>query len=60
MDLILLFEKQVGEVTKSAFYHLHLACQLLLFIDSADLAMLIHAFVTLWLDWCNALYMSCP
>lgn len=42
----LLFEKQVGMVARSAFYQLHLICQLRHYLDSAYLAMLIHTSVT--------------
>lgn len=55
MDPALQLEKQVVVLAKSAFYHLHLICQLLVFLDSDDLAMLIHAFVALQLDFYHVL-----
>lgn len=42
-------------MSKSALLHLRPVCQLLPFIESAGLAMLIHAFVTLQLDYCKYL-----
>lgn len=52
-----LLKKQIESVVKSnAFLHLHLAWKLAPCLDTAGLAMLIHAMVTAKLDSCNVFY----
>ncbi|XP_061474960.1 small ribosomal subunit protein uS7 isoform X1 [Rhineura floridana] len=49
-----------AQVARNAFYHLQLVAQLRPYLDSDDLASVVHALVTSRLDYCNALYVGLP
>ncbi|XP_061485295.1 uncharacterized protein LOC133385720 isoform X1 [Rhineura floridana] len=59
-DPSLSLEAQVASVARNAFYHLRLVAQLRPYLDSDDLASVVHALVTSRLDYCNALYVGLP
>ncbi|KAF7243701.1 Pleckstrin-likey domain-containing family M member 3 [Varanus komodoensis] len=60
LDPELSVEFQVAVVARSMFVQLWLIHQLHPYLDKHCLAMVIHALVTSWLDYCNALYMGLP
>ena len=60
LDSSLSLDAQVLAVARSAFAQLKLVCQLHLFLERSDLAMVTHALVTSWLDYCNLLYVGLP
>ncbi|XP_061477657.1 uncharacterized protein LOC133382019 [Rhineura floridana] len=53
-------EAQVASVARNAFYHLRFVAQLRPYLDSDNLASVVHALVTSRLDYCNALYVGLP
>ena len=52
----LTMETQVASVVHSAYFHLWRIAQLRPYLDVGALTALVHAFVVLRLDYCNALY----
>lgn len=56
IDSSLSFEKQIKSVVKSSFYQLSLISRLKPFLTFKDLEIIIHAFITSTLDYCNSLY----
>uniref|UniRef100_A0A3P9K8W2 Reverse transcriptase domain-containing protein n=1 Tax=Oryzias latipes TaxID=8090 RepID=A0A3P9K8W2_ORYLA len=56
LDADLSFEKHVNQVTKTAFYHLRNIARVRPFLSRASAEILIHAFISSRLDYCNALF----
>ena len=54
-DNLIIMEKQITLICKSAFYHLHNIAKIRKFISFKDCETLIHAFVSTKLDYCNSL-----
>ena len=52
------FHKQIGSVIKSSFFQLRLISKIKPFLPPKQLEMLIHAFISSRLDYCNALYVG--
>ncbi|KAI5085260.1 hypothetical protein C0J45_6398, partial [Silurus meridionalis] len=61
LDSNLSFKNHINQVTKTAFFHLRNISKLrnMLSISDAE-KLLIHAFMTSRLDYCNALLGGCP
>uniref|UniRef100_A0A671Y9A2 Reverse transcriptase domain-containing protein n=1 Tax=Sparus aurata TaxID=8175 RepID=A0A671Y9A2_SPAAU len=53
-DSTLSFDQHIKEITKIAFYHLRNIAKIRSFLSTADAEILIHAFVSSRLDYCNA------
>uniref|UniRef100_A0A8C6X1D0 Reverse transcriptase domain-containing protein n=1 Tax=Naja naja TaxID=35670 RepID=A0A8C6X1D0_NAJNA len=60
LDVRLSLEEQVGAVARGAFAQVCLVRQLRPYLDRDALRTVTHAFVTSWIDYCNALYMGLP
>ncbi len=65
LDSSLSFENPISNVTKTAFFHLRNIVKLWNMLPVSDaeklvLGMLVHAFMTSRLDYCNALLGGCP
>ncbi|XP_026176392.1 uncharacterized protein LOC113138288 [Mastacembelus armatus] len=58
MDRDLKFDKQIGAVVKSVFFHLRRLAKLRPLVSKQHFELVIHAFVTSRLDYCNALYLG--
>ena len=52
------FHKQIGSVIKSSFFQLRLISKVKPFLPPKQLEILIHAFISSRLDYCNALYVG--
>ena len=50
------FNKQISSVIKSSFFQLRLIAKVKVHLPTKQLEMLIHAFISSRLDYCNALY----
>lgn len=59
-DRTLVFESHVKEVTKVAFFHLKKIARIRPILSFKDAEVLIHAFITSCLDYCNALLSGLP
>ncbi|KAI5622551.1 hypothetical protein C0J50_18152, partial [Silurus asotus] len=55
-DTSMHFDKQISAVVKVSFYQLRLLSKVKSFLSQADLEKAIHAFISLRIDYCNALY----
>ncbi len=55
-DSGLKFDKQINSVVKSCFYHLRRLAKVKPFLSLKNFEIVIHAFITSRLDYCNALY----
>uniref|UniRef100_A0A8C7XUV8 Reverse transcriptase domain-containing protein n=1 Tax=Oryzias sinensis TaxID=183150 RepID=A0A8C7XUV8_9TELE len=55
LDADLSFDQHVNQLTKSAFYHLRNIARVRPFLSRASAEILIHAFITSRIDYCNAL-----
>uniref|UniRef100_A0A8C6Y510 Reverse transcriptase domain-containing protein n=1 Tax=Naja naja TaxID=35670 RepID=A0A8C6Y510_NAJNA len=60
LDSRLRLEEQVGAVARGAFAQVRLVRQLHPYLDRDALRTVTQALVTLWLDYCNALYLGLP
>lgn len=60
LDTSLSMEAQVTMTARIAFYHLRLVKLLVPYLDSHDLAIMIHAMITSKLHYCNPLYVGSP
>ncbi len=60
LDSNLSFENHISNVTKTAFFHLRNIAKLWNMLSVSDAEMLVHAFMTSRLDYCNALLVGCP
>ncbi len=60
LDSNLSFENHISNVTKTAFFHLRNISKLRNMLSVSDAEMLVHAFMTSRLDYCNALLGGCP
>ena len=56
LDSSLNFNKQINSVVRSGFYQLRVISNLKSLLTQNDLEILIHAFITSRLDYCNILY----
>ena len=54
-DDVMSMDKQINSICKSAFYHLRNIAKVAKFISSRHCEILVHAFVTSKLDYCNTL-----
>ncbi len=55
LETDLSFSSHVKAVTKSAYYHLKNIARIRCFVSSQDLEKLVHAFITIRVDYCNGL-----
>ncbi len=55
-DHNLKFDKQISAVVKSCFFHLCQLSKVKPFLSQSNFQMVVHAFVTTRLDYCNSLY----
>ena len=60
MDPKLSFNTQINEICKSSFYFLYNIKKIRKFLTKENNAVLIHAFITCKLDYCNSLYYGLP
>ncbi|KAI2646016.1 hypothetical protein H4Q32_024005 [Labeo rohita] len=58
-DGSLSFENHISSICKTAFFHLRNLCKLRPMLSMSNAETLIHAFLTLRLDYCNALLGGC-
>ena len=58
LDSALTFNKQVNSVVKGSFFQLRLIAKLKSCLSYSDLEVLIHAFISSRLDYCNSLYVG--
>ncbi|KAL4004124.1 protocadherin delta 1 [Sarotherodon galilaeus] len=59
-DMVLSFESHVKEITKTAFYHLRKIARIRQVLSSDTAEVLVHAFVSSRIDYCNALLSGLP
>ena len=59
-DSTLSFDGHIKEVTKTAFFHLRNISKIRPLLSAADAEILIHAFVSSRLDYCNVLFSGLP
>ncbi len=57
--LIAIFDSHVSSICKTAFFHLKNVPKLRPMLSMSNAEMLIHASMTSWLDYCNALLGGC-
>ena len=60
LDNTLSYEKQVTAICKSAYYHLHNIRRIRKYLNQETTKMIIHAFVTSKMDYCNSLLYGLP
>lgn len=60
LDSELCLDKQISNVVKNSFYQLRVISRLKSFLSHNDLEIVIHAFITSRLDYCNSLYLGLP
>ncbi|KAJ0062165.1 hypothetical protein NL108_017132 [Boleophthalmus pectinirostris] len=60
LDSELSFEPHIRSITKSGFYHLKNIARVRPFLSQASAEILIHAFITNRVDYCNALLSGLP
>lgn len=58
IDSSLSFDNQIKSVVKSSFYQFRLISRLKPFLNTKDLQVIVHAFITSRLDYCNSLYVG--
>lgn len=58
LDSELRFDRQVNSVVKSSFFHLRKLSKLKPILSYKDLEIVVHAFVSTRLDYCNSLYLG--
>lgn len=56
LDSGLKLDSQISSVVKSSFYHLRQLAKTKPFVSRQDFEILIHAFITTRIDYCNTLY----
>jgi len=56
----LALEKHVSKTCAACFYWLHQLCLIRRSLDEESTSTLVHAFVTSWIDYCNAIYAGAP
>ena len=56
LDADLNFQKQITNITRTAFYHLKNLAKIRCFLSVSDSEKLVHAFISSRLDYCNALF----
>ncbi|XP_061759223.1 probable RNA-directed DNA polymerase from transposon BS isoform X1 [Nerophis ophidion] len=59
-DPTLSFESHIKSVTKTAFFHLRNIAKIRSILSTKDAEIIIHAFVTSRLDYCNVLFSGLP
>ncbi|XP_061911245.1 uncharacterized protein LOC133655271 [Entelurus aequoreus] len=59
-DPTLSFESHIKSVTKTAFFHLRNIAKIRSILSTSDTEVIIHAFVTSRLDYCNILFSGLP
>ncbi len=59
-DSELCLEKQISSVIKNRYYQLRIISRLKSSLSFQDLEIVIHAFITSRLDYCNSLYVGLP
>ncbi|XP_072770846.1 uncharacterized protein [Nerophis lumbriciformis] len=59
-DPTLSFESHIKSVTKTAFFHLRNIAKIRSILSTSDAEIIIHAFVTSRLDYCNVLFSGLP
>ncbi|XP_053337496.1 uncharacterized protein LOC128509691, partial [Clarias gariepinus] len=59
IDSSLSFEAHVDNITRIAFFHLRNIARIKNILSPNDAEKLVHAFITSWLDYCNALLSGC-
>ncbi len=52
------FDRQVNSVAKTSFFLLRKLSKLKYILSYKDLEIVLHAFISTWLDYCNALYLG--
>ncbi len=52
------FDRQVNSVVKTSFFLLRKLSKLKSILSYKDLEIVLHAFISTWLDYCNALYLG--
>ena len=57
-DSHLKFDKQISNVVRTSFFQLCLLAKVKKFLSRHDLEKAIHALISSWLDYCNALYVG--
>ncbi len=57
-DSSLKFDKKINSVVKSGFFHLRSITKVKPFLSSSDFERIIHAFISVKLDYCNSLYVG--
>ena len=56
LDADLTFQRHISNISKTAFYHLRNISKVRCFLSQSDSEMLVHAFISSRLDYCNALF----
>uniref|UniRef100_A0A669B7W6 Reverse transcriptase domain-containing protein n=1 Tax=Oreochromis niloticus TaxID=8128 RepID=A0A669B7W6_ORENI len=59
-DTVLSFESHIKEITKTAFYHLRNIARIRHVLSNDTAEILVHAFVSSRIDYCNALFSGLP
>ena len=59
-DSELCFIKQISSVVKNSFYQLRIISKIKHSLSYHNLEIVIHDFITSWLDYCNSLYLGLP
>ncbi|KAL3999372.1 hypothetical protein ACER0C_007143 [Sarotherodon galilaeus] len=59
-DMVLSFESHIKEITKTAFYHLRNIARIRQVLSNDTAEILVHAFVSSRIDYCNALFSGLP
>ena len=54
------FDSHIKQVSRTAFFHLRNIAKIRNILSQSDAEKLLHAFVTLRLDYCNSLLLGCP